>query len=139
MPKPVIKVVNPVPEVPKIPKIGSVTLVAELITTIIEEHHALKRLKEIEKTKRIKIEKTTEVILKKLEALEKLGLKTIEKDRRSREAIIKLVGKKLEESDNPQVVELCLNILIETLKSSSCKEEIEAIARLIHNNEEIEI
>jgi 2-hydroxy-3-keto-5-methylthiopentenyl-1-phosphate phosphatase len=136
--KPVIKVAEPVTKFPKSEETDPLTVI-ELIETMIREHYALKKLKETEKTKRIKIEKTTEVILRKLDTLEKLGLKAIEKDFRLREAIIKLVGKKLEESDNPQVVASCLNILIETLRNSSCKEEIEAVARLIHSNKETEI
>ena len=107
--KPVIKVAEPVTKIPKSEETDPLTVI-ELIETMIREHYALKKLKETEKTKRIKIEKTTEVILRKLDTLEKLGLKAIEKDFRLREAIIKLVGKKLEESDNPQVVELYLNI-----------------------------
>ena len=111
----------------------------EVIREIIEEHYDLKKLKEVEKTKRTAIKKTTEIILKKLDIIEKLGLKAIENDRNLKEAVVKIVGKKLENSDDPEVVALCVNILVETLKGNSLKEELETIAKLVNNNKEIEI
>ena len=111
--------------------------VEEIVNEMIREYYDLKKLKEIEETKRLAIEKATKVLLRKLDIIEKGGLEVIEKDYRLKESAIKLISKKFESSDDPNIIMVCVDAILKILRDNSLEKELESITKLISNNQEI--
>jgi len=129
-----------VKELPVSGKTGNLEgLGTEVLGQLIKEYYELEKLKEIEKTKRLEIKEQTKKVLRTLETLEKVSLEIIESNYNLREKILDQLKKILEKTDEPEIVELCLNKLIGLLDTTSLQKELEAVYIKIQSNEEIEI
>jgi len=111
----------------------------DLLIKLIDEYFDLQKTKNVEETKRFKIEKQTESTLRKLEFLEKTSLQLIEKNYKLRERILEEIIVKFRESNEPTIIQLCLQALISTLNTNSLSEEIKNIYAKLENDKEIEI
>lgn len=107
----------------------------KVISEMVKEHHDLEKVRETENTKRLEIERRTEVNLKRLESFEKLTLDTIRRNYDSKDRLISIIETHLEKTNDPAVIASYINTLIKILNTESIKEEIESIGKGLQNRE----